>query len=320
LRSENHSATQNKLANFIARHFNRVEKTAKASISSIAFIDRKTKIPTTLSKGLHKMTNAIPVWMQEVGSAAKWHTNNITNPDVIYFSSCINRIMAHDHQPQSLQNTILSLCKKAGINILLSDKINGHCCGQPFSSKGFNEAARTIEDKTISLLYDLSNNGSIPVMIDFTSCTYTLLQNQDAFHSDTLAKFKQITLIDSIEFLNNIVAPKLTISQKKNKVTLHPTCSTTKLLLTQHLKNLAGICAHEVYIPPHAGCCGMAGDRGFLVPELVESATAAEVADIKKQSSCDGYYSTATTCEMAMKKHSEKDFEHIAYLLDEVSD
>ncbi|MDA3614316.1 FAD-binding and (Fe-S)-binding domain-containing protein [Polluticaenibacter yanchengensis] len=319
LRSENHSAAQNKLANFIARHFNKVEKTAKASISSISFIDRKTKIPTTISKSLHKVANTIPVWMQEVGSVAKWQGNDTPNPDVIYFSSCINRIMGHEHQPKSLQKTILNLCKKAGINILLSEKINGHCCGQPFSSKGFNEAARIIEDKTINLLYHLSDKGRIPVMIDFTSCTYTLLQNQEAFHSDTLTKFRQLTLIDSIEFLNNMVAPKLTIHQKKNKVTLHPTCSTTKLLLTQHLKNLAALCASEVYIPEHAGCCGMAGDRGFLVPQLVASATAAEVADIKKQSHCDGYYSTATTCEMAMKKHAEKDFEHIAYLLDEVT-
>ncbi|MDX5481560.1 MAG: hypothetical protein LPK07_07735, partial [Hymenobacteraceae bacterium] len=73
--------------------------------------------------------------------------------------------------------------------------------------------------------------------------------------------------------------------------------------------------AQEVTVPMHAGCCGMAGDRGFLVPELTQSATAPEAQEVKQQQ-YDGYYSSARTCEMAMSEAVGHNYESILYLLD----
>jgi len=39
--------------------------------------------------------------------------------------------------------------------------------------------------------------------------------------------------------------------------------------------------AEEVEVPRSAECCGFAGDKGFLVPELTQSATAVEAAEIR---------------------------------------
>jgi D-lactate dehydrogenase len=60
----------------------------------------------------------------------------------------------------------------------------------------------------------------------------------------------------------------------------------------------------------------MAGDRGFLFPEFTASATAAEAAELQGQS-CDGYYSTTRSCELAMSEAVQQDYLSILYLVEE---
>jgi D-lactate dehydrogenase len=60
----------------------------------------------------------------------------------------------------------------------------------------------------------------------------------------------------------------------------------------------------------------MAGDRGFLFPELTKSATAFEAKEAREKE-YDGYYSSAKTCEMNMSDAVGKNYESIVYLLDE---
>jgi D-lactate dehydrogenase len=61
----------------------------------------------------------------------------------------------------------------------------------------------------------------------------------------------------------------------------------------------------------------MAGDRGFLVPELTSSATRIEAAEVSKEH-YDGYYSSTRTCEMAMSEAVGRDYESILYLVDDL--
>jgi D-lactate dehydrogenase len=63
----------------------------------------------------------------------------------------------------------------------------------------------------------------------------------------------------------------------------------------------------------------MAGDRGFLFPELTQSATIAEATEVKREV-FDGYYSTAKTCEMAMSEAVGKNYESLICLVDECID
>jgi D-lactate dehydrogenase len=75
--------------------------------------------------------------------------------------------------------------------------------------------------------------------------------------------------------------------------------------------------ANEVTAPLSAGCCGMAGDRGFLFPELTASATAHEASEVNLKVHHDGYYSSTKTCEMALSEAVNKNYESILYLVDE---
>ena len=60
----------------------------------------------------------------------------------------------------------------------------------------------------------------------------------------------------------------------------------------------------------------MAGDRGFLVPELTSSATCYEAVEVKSRP-YEGYYSSTRTCEMAMSEAVGRDYESILYLVDD---
>ena len=58
-------------------------------------------------------------------------------------------------------------------------------------------------------------------------------------------------------------------------------------------------------------------DRGFMFPELGKSALQEELEEIRSRK-FDGYYSSARTCEINLKDHTDANFESIVYLVDEV--
>ena len=81
---------------------------------------------------------------------------------------------------------------------------------------------------------------------------------------------------------------------------------------------IARACAMDVFVPPSAGCCGFAGDRGFLHPELTAAATAEEARELA-QREFDGYYATSRTCEIGLERATGWPWRSIWRLLDEVS-
>ena len=60
----------------------------------------------------------------------------------------------------------------------------------------------------------------------------------------------------------------------------------------------------------------MAGDRGFLFPELTASATNTEALEVN-EIKYEGYYSSTKTCEMAISAAVKENYESILYLVDE---
>jgi D-lactate dehydrogenase len=62
----------------------------------------------------------------------------------------------------------------------------------------------------------------------------------------------------------------------------------------------------------------MAGDRGFYYPELLQSATRQEAAEVIQVASQD-CYSSGKPCEMSMSENTGKNYRSVFYLLDEVS-
>jgi D-lactate dehydrogenase len=73
--------------------------------------------------------------------------------------------------------------------------------------------------------------------------------------------------------------------------------------------------AEDVVLALNATCCGMAGDRGLLHPELTASATrpqAEELADVR----ADAWVSANRTCEIALERATGEPYESVIQLLE----
>ena len=70
--------------------------------------------------------------------------------------------------------------------------------------------------------------------------------------------------------------------------------------------------------PASAGCCAFAGDRGFLHPELTQSATAAEAEEVGAEL-FDSYLGSNRTCEIGLTTATGKNYESFIYLLEEMT-
>jgi D-lactate dehydrogenase len=86
--------------------------------------------------------------------------------------------------------------------------------------------------------------------------------------------------------------------------------------MTVKLQRLAEALADEVYVPPSAYCCGFAGDRGMLHPELTAAATAPEAAEVNSRR-FDAYVSSNRTCEIGLASGTGRAYRSIIQLLEE---
>src|SRR5699024_2393617 len=116
-----------------------------------------------------------------------------------------------------------------------------------------------------------------------------------------------VEVVDAVRFVRERVVPALRSAglldaPRWRTLVLHPTCSTTKARLDEDLRALADVVAERVVIPVEWGCCGFAGDRGLLHPELTEAATRPEIAGVPRDA--DVYASANRTCELAMSMES----------------
>jgi D-lactate dehydrogenase len=176
----------------------------------------------------------------------------------------------------------------------------------PFQSKGQFAVARQQQQQLEQWLLDATQQGQLPVFSDSSPCSLTLCDKLDS----------RLRIIDSIDFLHDSVLPKLNMTLLNEPVALHITCSASQLGQGDKLKQLLSACTTQVVVPEGISCCGFAGDKGFLLPELNASALSA----LKPQvSGCKQGVSTNRTCEIGLSRHAGIEYQHIMYLLDRCS-
>ena len=231
----------------------------------------------------------------------------------VYFPSCISRTMGGD-----LQATVVRVAHRAGLALVIPEGVDGTCCGVPFSSKGYDAAHALAANQAVARLWSWSQGGQLPVVVDTSPCTYGLLHCSEALDAPNRERLAGLRILDSVAFAHDQLLPLLRIQRKVSSVALHPVCSLIKLGLTPSLQGLAAACSDSVLVPRDAGCCGFAGDRGYLVPSLTASATKREAAELRAQDH-DGYYSSSRTCEVGMTRATGKPYRSIWYLLDEAT-
>jgi D-lactate dehydrogenase len=323
LRSENHSTVANKFAMAIARNFKSAEALMRFALrtgNTLNGIFGKNAM-VKLTRGLKTLVPILPLWTNQLSSpprlsALRAKTAN-GEPGILYFPACISRTLGtYQGKEKNIVETFMSICRKLQMNASVLDEYEGSCCGQIFSSKGFNDAYRFTANRITCQLWTASKKGHLPIVTDVSSCAYTLLQLRPALTEENKIKFDTLRILDSVDFLYDMVLSRAKPVPLRKRVVLHPVCSLQKMRTEQKFIKIAKHFADTVDVPVNTGCCGMAGDRGFLCPELIVSATADEVSEVQ-QNNYDGYYSTTKTCEMAMSMAAERNYESLLYLVDE---
>jgi len=215
----------------------------------------------------------------------------------------------------SLMEAFVTVAKRAGRPVWIPDDVEGTCCGVPFSSKGYDEAHAVAVNRAVARFWDWSDEGRLSIVIDTSPCTYGLTTCRPHLTALNQDRFDRLTILDGVAFVHDEILPRLTIRRRFRSVALHPVCSVVKMNLTGKLEGIARFCCDQVTLPVTAGCCGFAGDRGFLFPELTESATRREAAEVMAGQH-EGFYSSSRTCEIGMTRATGQAYQSYIYLLE----
>jgi D-lactate dehydrogenase len=323
LRSLRHSAAAHQKAENIARTLARTERLARIGLRAghMAQSVLGATVVTKISEMLQRRSGgALPAWSKDMPYAASTRIPETQKAVAVavYFPSCISRVMGRlpgEANEITLMEAFVELARRARKPVFLPPDVAGTCCGTPFSSKGFDKANAIALNATFEKLWLWTERGRLPVVVDTSPCTYGLLKSRHALSAENQRRFDKLRILDGIEFTHDVLLPNLTITQRASSVALHPVCSVTKLNLTPKLQGIAQACSEAVLVPANAGCCGFAGDRGFLVPELTASATKDEAAEVS-QNKHDGYFSSSRTCEIGMTRSTGEIYRSYIYLLE----
>ncbi len=249
-------------------------------------------------------------WMPKKGATPQQTTseNDAQKPKVVYYPSCVTRMMGPsklDDDKRQVSDVMLSLLKKAGYAVILPENMDKYCCGMPFESEGFFEAADRMSAELEKLLLGCSNNGEYPILCDTSPCVYRMKKVMG----------KNLQIYDTVDFIHDFLLPKLNIKKSSETIMIHVTCSSRKMGMFEKFKDVAEACADKVIIPEKVHCCGFAGDKGFKIPELNESAL--EHLNEAIPAGCKHGYSNSRTCEVGLAAKSGICYQSIAYLVDE---
>jgi D-lactate dehydrogenase len=124
-----------------------------------------------------------------------------------------------------------------------------------------------------------------------------------------------MTFLDSIDWLHDLLLPRLQVTAKVGSVAVHAVCSAYHISAVGKLEAIGAALAEEVVNPPEAGCCGFAGDRGWLHPELPASALRHEVAVLAGRHHPD-YLCSNRTCEIGLSRQTGKPYRSIVLALE----
>ena len=238
-----HTEQEHKRAVSLARNFATTEKVARLGLAlghlGASLFGHTTM--TSLTRGMRAMTGQVlPLWSKEMPRARKGAlpVTTAAGAAAVYFPTCVSRVMGAlpgEPDDRTLMDALLNVAERAGVKLYVPADAVGVCCGVPFSSKGFEPAHHEAINHAIERIWTWTGEGAIPVVVDTSPCSYGLQTARPHLTAENQARFDKLRIIDSIEFANDRLLPRLTVVRKVHSVVLHPVCSVTKMGLTNKL-------------------------------------------------------------------------------------
>ena len=326
-RKAEHGPRSEAIALGVAKRWGTVEAVARVSLGAAEMASKVVGVGAlTAFTGIARrivspdMMPSVPGPMPKPGKA-RLPTTDRAGSAAVYFPACINRMFGRGpDQPRgpSLPEAFVTLSARAGKPLWIPPDVAGHCCSTPFSSKGFHAAHQHMADGIADAMWRWSEGGRLPIVVDAASCTLGIAEDVSRYlDPERKARHDQLEILDSIAWCHGLL-DLLEVHRKVDRIAVHPTCSITHLGLGPSLHQIAETMAREVYTPIGTTCCGTAGDRGLLHPELVRSATREEKAGLESWPA-DAYVSANRTCEMGLRQATGMPFESFVFLLESLT-
>ena len=327
-----------------AERFKRLEGLARAALRTATAAGPLMRVASNATRALVS-DELVPAWPREMPppAPAKLPSTTREGASAVYMPACVNRIFgppasngsrlnqtgrawrrALASRPRTngtglhLPQAMVEISARARMPVWIPDDAAGHCCSVPWTSKGYAEGARLMANRTVEALWRWSGEGALPIVIDASSCALGLVREiAGNLTEENRARHEKLEILDSVAWAKRLL-PDLPIGEKLGSVAVHPTCSTRHLGLERQFREIAAAIADEVHQPIRATCCGMAGDRGLLHPELTASATQQEAADLAGAGH-DAYLCSNRTCEIALHQGTGAAYESFVVQLERIS-
>ncbi|MCB5294144.1 FAD-binding and (Fe-S)-binding domain-containing protein [Arthrobacter sp. SO3] len=306
-----------------ARHWDGVTRGASLALTVVNKLPAAAIAPPNKAARAVLGKDTVPLYSAELpgGGSVRKRPAPAGEADAVYFPACVGTMFGPagagpDAEGLGVQYSFEQLCARAGLTLLVPAGIDGLCCGTPWSSKGMAAGQTTMREKTLVVLREATRDGELAIVCDASSCTEGLRQ---AVESEVPAAGQRaLRMVDAVDFAAEQILPRLPDHGKLESLALHPTCSSTRMGLNDALGAVAGAVAERVEIPENWGCCAFAGDRGMLHPELTESATAKQAAEVVEMGAA-AHASCNRTCELGMTRATGAQYRHVLELLEELT-
>ena len=316
LRKKDAGPVANAVWNVAAKNWGTVTRGAGLALTVVQ------KVPTPVVHGTNVVARAVlgadtvPLYSGELpaGGVSRARPAPAGAASVVYFPACVSTMFgAAERATPGVQISFEELCERAGVTLLVPPAIDSLCCGTPWASKGMAVGQASMRARTLAALHEATDGGRLTIICDASSCTEGLRQSIESDPSEV-----RLTVMDAVEFAATQILPLLPQYTKLESLALHPTCSSTRMGINGSLDSVAAAVADRVDVPENWGCCGFAGDRGMLHPELTESATRVQAAEVVALGA-SAHASCNRTCELGMTRATEEPYRHVLELLADVT-
>ncbi|GGK60290.1 oxidoreductase [Ornithinimicrobium pekingense] len=235
--------------------------------------------------------------------------------EAVHFAPCVGTMFGPESGTGGLgaERSLTALAGRAGVALAAPEGLGGLCCGTPWKSKGRTRGYAVMAARVLPALLEATDGGRLPVVCEAASCAEGLVQ---MISGDTA--YRGIRVVDATAWVADTLLDRLPVTAPSGPVVVHPTCSSTHLGTTDAMVRVARHVSDDVTVPVAWGCCGFAGDRGLLHPELTAAATAPEAAEVGQRDYA-AYVSNNRTCELGMTRATGRPYQHVLELLEQAT-
>lgn len=240
----------------------------------------------SVTRFIHSKFKSIPIYLESMPKAQKHKFENKpidkkSSRKVLLIPACPNRIFAgsrkHEKYPSEL------VLEKLGFLVEYPNDVNNQCCGQMYHSQ-LNNAQQQASQNLLK-------------KIDFSKYEYVITDNSSC---SNFIKQQGVEIINISKLILKYI-DTLEIKKIYNKIALHIDCSTSKQNINQKYIDIIEKCCEKVVVPERIYCCGFAGDKGFVTPELNASSLNLLAPQVK---GCDIGISFNRSCQIGLSNKS----------------